>query len=114
MAATEEYVQLKVKEAEERWKQQLHEETTIAKKERAKIKEHIEQIKAKHSSSETWKDKRSQIDQYKERFSLRKKDANNERPTIKLNGDNFTEFKLQITGWMKALLAHTERSMKKI
>ena len=30
-------------------------------------------------------------------------DANCEKPTIKLTGDNFTEFKQQITGWMKAL-----------
>ena len=103
MAASEEFVQEKIKEAEERWKEVLREETKQAKKELGKIKEEIEEIKAHRSSSEAWKDKMSQVNRYKDKFALRQKEANNEKPTIKLNDDNFTEFKQQITGWMKAL-----------
>ena len=67
-----------------------------------KMKEDLESIKAKISHAAAWKDK-SQIEQYKDKFALRKKDAVHEKPTVKLNDDNFTEFKQQMTGWMKAL-----------
>ena len=50
MTATESYVQEKIKEAEERWKEVLLEETKHAKEELVKIKEEIGQIKAQHSS----------------------------------------------------------------
>ena len=46
MAATETFVEAKIKEAEEKWRQQLHEETTQAKVELAKIKEEIQDMKA--------------------------------------------------------------------
>ena len=103
MAATEIFVHQKVQEAEDRWRKQLQEETYMAKTEITSMKEEIQRILAHLSTSDAWKNKRSQIDQNKEKFALRKKDANNEKPTIKLNDDNFTEFKQQITGWMKAL-----------
>ena len=95
MAATEEFVQRKVQEAEERWKDRLD-------KEIAKFKEDMDKIKTNQATAGTWKDK-SQIEQYKDKFALRKKDAVHEKPTVKLNDDNFTEFKQQMTGWMKAL-----------
>ena len=103
MAATETFVEAKIKEAEEKWRQQLHEETTQAKVELAKIKEEIQDMKASRSAYDSWKDKRSQIEQYKDKFALRKKDANHEKPTVKLNDDNYVEFKQQVIGWMKAL-----------
>ena len=63
----------------------------------AKIKEEIEVIKVHPTSSASWKE-RSQIEQYKDKFALRTKEANHEKTTIKLNNDNFTEFKQQMTG----------------
>ena len=88
MTATESFVQAKIKEAEERWKEVLLEETKHAKEELVKIKEEIGQIKAQRSSSDTWKEKMSHINQYKDKFALRNKEANNEKPTIKLNDEN--------------------------
>ena len=81
----------------------MHEETTQAKAELAKIKEDIEDMKVSRLTSEAWKGKRSQLEQYKDKFALRNKEANNEKPTIKLNDENYIEFKQQVTGWMKAL-----------
>ena len=91
-SATEDFVTAQIQQAEDRWKSEL-----------AKIKEDIERMKANQSSSEVWKQKRSPIDLYKEKFALRTKEANHEKPTIKLNDENFVEFKQQMTGWMKAL-----------
>ena len=102
-AATEAFVKDKIKEAEQTWRKQLQEETSHAKLEIAKMQEEIEKINTRQSSSEGWKDKRNQIDLYKEKFSLRIKEANSEKPTIKLSNENFMEFKQQVTGWMKAL-----------
>ena len=102
MAVSHAFVEEKLQEAEARWKQQLQEETKRAKKELANMKEDIEHLKANYSSSEAWKNKRSHVEQYKEKFALRKKEANNEKPTIKLSDQNFAEFKQQMTRWMKA------------
>ena len=90
-AASEQFVKEQIQEAEERWKAEL-----------AKIKEDITTINMNQASSGPWKEK-SQIEQYKDKFALRTKEANHEKPTIKLNDDNFTEFKQQMAGWMKAL-----------
>ena len=90
-AATEAFVEEKIQEAEGRWKAEL-----------AKIKEELTSSSINQSSSGSWKE-RSQIQKYKDKFALRKKEANHEKPTIKLNDDNVTEFKQQMTGWMKAL-----------
>ena len=99
MAATEAFVIEHIKEhvqaAEGRWKERLE-------KELAKLKEDMDKIKTNQASAGTWKDK-SQIEQYKEKFALRKKEAVHEKPTAKLNDDNFMEFKQQMTGWMNAL-----------
>ena len=91
MNATEAFVKDQIKEAEEKLNEKI-----------ATLKEDLEKVKAKQSYAGSWKDK-SQIEQYKDKFTLRKKEANTEKPTMKLNDDNFTEFKQQITGWMKAL-----------
>ena len=102
-AATEAFVKDKIKEAEEAWRKQLQEETSHTKIELAKMKEETEKISIRQPSSEGWKDKRNQMELYKDKFSLRTKEANSEKPTIKLNNENFMEFKQQVTGWMKAL-----------
>ena len=102
MTATEDLVKAQIQATEERWKERFDKETNHAKAELVKMKEDLESIRASQSHAGAWKDK-SQVEQYKEKFALRKKEANYEKPTVKLNDENFTEFKQQVTGWMKAL-----------
>ena len=100
MAATEDFVKQQIKEAEEKLDEKLNEKFEKMKEE---IKKEVEEMRATSVGHKGgWKEA-SQIDKYKERFRLRMKEAIAEKPTIKLNDDNFIEFKQQVTGWTRAL-----------
>ena len=55
-----------------------------------------------------------QVDQYKEKYGLKIKEANSEKPSTKMSDDNFAECKQQITGWMKSLHATVKKVMEEL
>ena len=66
MAATEAFVKEQIKEAEERCKEEIREEKRHSKVELAKLKDEIEAIQVSLSKNGVFKDKRNQIELYKD------------------------------------------------
>ena len=59
-AVSEEFVQTKIKESEERCMQRLYEETEPTKITLARLQDELEKLKARQLSSDTWKGKRKE------------------------------------------------------
>ena len=108
--ATEMYVQEQIRLLNAQWRETVE---TMKSEFETEIKELQAKLKEGQTENKSSKDK-TPIEKYKERYNIMKKEANAERPTIKMNGTNFETFKEQMAGWMKSLNPIVKKTMEEL
>ena len=109
--ASQEYVQSQMQMLEEKWQKKFEEAMASKDEEIKKMKEMNEQLASMYMPGTKAK---RQVDQYKDKYGLRSKEANSEKPSIKMSEDNFAEYRQQITGWMKSLHSTVKKVMEEL